>query len=327
MKKQDILIYPFIMMGIILVFASSCNKENEEQKNVPVLSTSEVTDISSTTVTAGGSITDDGGLTVTARGVCWSTSQNPTIDDNKTTDGSGAGSFISKVTGLEKGTAYYLRAYATNNNGTGYGSTMTFTTLEGLADIDGNVYQTVVIGNQEWMAENLKTTKLNDGTLIPKVTDNIAWGGSLNSGAYSYSMNDETNGETYGALYNWYIVNTGKLCPAGWHVPTDAEWSTLITYLGGESVAGGKLKEIGTVHWDAPNTMADNASGFSALPGGYRNNVGGFENIGKIGAWWSTTEGTNEGRAYGRDVAYNDAFVAKPNYYKQNGVSVRCVKD
>ena len=100
----------------------------------------------------------------------------------------------------------------------------------------------------------------------------------------------------------------------------------MIAYLGGENVAGGKLKETVTSLWNSPNSMADNKSGFSVLPGGYRNNVGGFENIGLIGAWWSATEG-NAGRAYGRDVAYNDAFVARPNYFKQNGVSVRCVKD
>ncbi len=322
---------PLLLMGFLWLLASSCEKEKddlpEQEKYIPVLSTTAVLDITKSTAISGGLITDDGGDSVTIRGVCWSTSQDPTIDDNKTIDGSGKGSFTSSLTGLAQGTDYYLRAYASNNMGTGYGSSIMFTTLDDLTDLDGNVYQTIVIGTQEWMAENLKTTKLNDGVDLPNVTDNIAWGGMSSTGAYCYYMNDAIgNAEVYGALYNWFAVGTGKLCPTGWHVPTDEEWDTLIDYLGGETVAGGKMKATGTSLWNPPNSMADNESGFTAIPGGYRNNVGGFEYTGWIGAWWSATE-SNAGRAYGRDVAYNDAFVAKPNFYKQNGVSVRCVKD
>lgn len=266
--------------------------------SMPVLTTMAVTDITQTTAISGGEITSDGGATVTARGVCWSTSQNPTISDSKTEDGTGAGSFTSSISGLVPNTGYYVRAYATNSAGTGYGSAMSFTTLEeatGAVDADGNVYSTVVIGNQEWFAVNLKTTKYNNGTPIPNVTSNSDWG-NLTTGAYAwYENNEATYKNAYGALYNWYAVNTGNLCPTGWRVPTDAEWTTLANYVGGESVAGGKLKSTRTApdahpRWESPNTGATDEYGFSALPGGYRSGSGGFSSIGGNGNWWSSTE-------------------------------------
>ena len=173
--------------------------------------------------------------------------------NSKTTDGSGTGTFTSSITGLTAGTTYYVRAYATNSAGTGYGNDISFTTQQGgvgnVTDDDGNVYHSVTIGTQVWMVENLKTTKYNDGTSIPLVTDATDWHNLLTPG-YCWNNNDEaTYKATYGALYNWYTVNTGNLCPTGWHVPGDAEWTTLTTYLGGEDVAGGKLKEVGITHW------------------------------------------------------------------------------
>jgi uncharacterized protein (TIGR02145 family) len=147
-------------------------------------------------------------------------------------------------------------------------------------DIDGNVYKTITIGTQVWMAENLRTTKLDDGKIVPLVTDDKIWAG-LNTPAYCwYTNNAPENKNKYGALYNWYTVSTNKLCPRGWHVPTDAEWKTLITNLGGESVAGGKLKEKGTSHWQSPNAGATNETGFTALPSGERKQSGVFEDSG-----------------------------------------------
>ena len=140
-----------------------------------------------------------------------------------------------------------------------------------VTDIDGNVYQTVTIGTQVWMVENLKTTRYIDGTAIPLDTNSSTWGG-LTTPGYCWYNDSAIYGNTYGALYNWYAVNTGKLAPAGWHVPTDSEWTVLTTYLGGETVAGGKLKDTGTTYWQSPNTGATNASGFLALPGGFRSN-------------------------------------------------------
>lgn len=199
------------------------------------------------------------------------------------------------------------------------------------ADADGNNYTTVTIGTQTWMVENLKTTKYSDGTAIPMVTDNSAWF-NLSTPAYCWYNNDEaTNKNTYGALYNRSAVNTSKLAPAGWHVPTDAEWTTLTTYLGGESVAGGKLKEVGTDNWSSPNIGATNVSGFSALPGGGRGDSGGrFFRIGNYGSWWSTTEYDASNPWIRVLDNYSSSLSRCTNNlygYGTNGFSVRCVKD
>jgi uncharacterized protein (TIGR02145 family) len=149
-----------------------------------------------------------------------------------------------------------------------------------LTDVDNNTYKVVKIGTQVWMAENLKTTRYNDGSAIPLVTDNTEWN-NLTTPGYSWYNNDSaTYAQTYGALYNWYTVETGNLCPTGWHVPSDAEWTTLTDYLGGEAIAGGKLKETGTAHWDSPNTGATDETGFTAFPGGNRTKNGPFSNLG-----------------------------------------------
>ena len=196
-----------------------------------------------------------------------------------------------------------------------------------MTDQDGNVYKTVTIGTQTWMAENLRTTKYNDGTAIPLVTNNTTWV-NLTTAAYcNYKNTSNTDTiATYGRLYNWYTVNTGKLAPTGWHVPTDAEWATLTTYLGGESVAGGKLKEPGTTHWRSPNTVATNETGFTALPGGYRKNTGYFILIGTGGYWWSATE-NYASDVWGRAMNYIYSEVYSDDASKKLGFSVRCVRD
>jgi uncharacterized protein (TIGR02145 family) len=330
------------MLALSSVFlVTNCTKDDDVIKDatLPVLTTTEVIAVTQTTATSGGVITSDGGATVTARGVCWSTSQTPTITDNKTTDGTGAGSFTSAISGLTANTTYYVRAYATNNKGTGYGSAMSFTTLEGgsgaivfnpnitygsMTDIDGNTYKTVTIGTQTWMAENLKVTKYNDGTNIPNVTDDTEWG-NLTTGAYCNYNNDQSNVATYGRLYNWYAVNTGKLCPTGWHVPSDAEWTELTDYLGGTG-AGGKLKETGTTHWASPNTGATNETGFTALPGGDRDSNGTFDFVGYYGSWWSATE-YNATNALYRLMSNDFSLVSRFGSSKEVGFSVRCVRD
>ena len=195
-----------------------------------------------------------------------------------------------------------------------------------LQDIDGNVYKTVTIGKQIWMAENLKTTKFNDGTSIPLVRENSAWK-DMNSPSFCWYNNDATtNKNNYGALYNWYTVNTNKLCPSGWHVPSDAEWTTLRTYLGGDSVAGGKLKETGTTHWKSPNTGATNASGFTALPSGRRTNLGSFGDDGYYGNWWSATE-VDSTNAWYYFLNFPSSIIYRGVYFKTDGLSVRCLKD
>jgi uncharacterized protein (TIGR02145 family) len=198
-------------------------------------------------------------------------------------------------------------------------------------DIDGNVYHTVTIGTQVWMVENLKVTKYNDGTSIPNVTDDSAWS-ELCSGAYCTYENNDGNAKTYGRLYNWYAVNTDKLAPKGWHIPNDAEWSTLITFLGGEGIAGGKLKATGS-SWAAPNAGATNESGFTALPGGDRGaNYGDFGSdgghyvIGEFGFWWSSSIDTYD--ASYCQMSYDDSSASFGwGGEKQEGLSVRCIMD
>lgn len=198
-------------------------------------------------------------------------------------------------------------------------------------DIDGNVYQSVRIGNQVWMTENLRVTKYNDGSAIPKITDDAAWADIYTNGlttpAYCF-YNNTANTDSitkFGALYNGYAVNTGKLAPAGWHVSSDTEWTILTNYLGGENIAGGKLKEAGL--WNTPNTGATNETGFSALPGGFRiDNTGTFYGIGFNGYWWSPATG-GAVSSWTRGMYCYYALVYPCDYSYTTGLSVRCVRD
>jgi uncharacterized protein (TIGR02145 family) len=193
-------------------------------------------------------------------------------------------------------------------------------------DIEGNQYKTVTIGTQVWMAENLKTTRYNDGTLIPEITDNDTWA-KLTSPAYSWYNNDSIeNKKMYGAIYNWYAINTNRLCPTGWHVPADSEWYTTLASMEDSNLAGGKLKEAGTSHWKIPNSGATNKSGFTALPGGYRSIEGIFNFIGISGYWWSSTEYDNS-IAFFYNLRYKYSLAYKYRSEKFCGFSVRCIMD
>jgi uncharacterized protein (TIGR02145 family) len=199
------------------------------------------------------------------------------------------------------------------------------TTYGSVADADGNIYKTVTIGTQTWMAENLRTTLYNDGSPIPHVTDSAEWA-NLTTGAYCNNNNDISNVGTYGRLYNFYTISTGKLCPEGWHVPNNEDWVVLNDFLGGHFIAGGSLKETGTLHWKEPNSGATNSTGFTGLPGGFRYSDGSFNSIGEFGYWWSSTNtGTNG--AHGRNLYYCYELLYYSHYYKAAGFSVRCVKD
>jgi len=190
-----------------------------------------------------------------------------------------------------------------------------------IKDGDGNVYTTVTIGTQVWLKENLKTTRLSDGTVIPNVTDNAEWV-NLTSPGYSWYDNNAANKNDYGALYNWYTVNTGKLCPNGFHVASLAEWNALSDFLGIDDAAL-KLKEAGTVHWTAPNA-ASNATGFTALPGGYRYNSV-FSYLGSEGQWWTSTQHSENNANY--IIMNNSDYVGHCDRWFNDGLSVRCIKE
>jgi uncharacterized protein (TIGR02145 family) len=294
---------------------------------LPELTTADVSEITETTAQCGGTVTWDGGAAVTARGVCWSTNPIPTVTDSKTADGTGIGSFTSSIMNLTPNTNYYVRAYATNSAGTSYGNEVSFAVVPlTVIDIDGNVYQTVTIGTQVWMEENLRVTHYRNGEAIPKVTDNYTWIGLL-TGAYCEYNNDINNVATYGRLYNWHSLNDSRnMAPSGWHVPTDAEWQTLVDFLGGSSVAGGKMKEAGTTHWLSPNTGATNESGFSGLPGGGLNYVGSYGDMGSHAYFWSSTE-FDSGLASYRRLLYTNSEESGSYGHKTTGMSVRCVRD
>ncbi len=492
-----------------------------EKKEVPALTTDEVTDITGTSAVCGGTIIGEGSGAILANGVCWSTDSLPLIEDNKTIDNAEAGKFTSNISGLQGATLYYVRAYATNSAGTGYGEVRSFSTLgqqpgavisdvteikvdgatlngfvnanflpttvifefgntlsyensvtaaespvtgdslagvsasvtglnpgatyhfrikavnslgtsysddsefvtlgkvpdvniqkatgvsssgavlngavnanylstevifeygttmaysgsvaaaqspvagstmtdvsadiSGLApgvtyhfrikaenslgivysndeilvtqpkDYDNNIYKIVTIGTQVWMVENLKSTKLNDGFPLDYSPDKATWQALSNPG-YCWYDNNLANKNIYGALYNWEAVKSGKICPSGWHVPTDEEWTVLSNYLGGSSAAGGKIKETGTTHWAAPNTSATNETGFTALPAGFRSNLGDFSKMTVNGYWWSSSEFSTTD-SYSLSADNSSSILNRLNALKKNGYSVRCIKD
>ncbi len=345
--KNRILVYAIVIMGMFFILSNACKKKDEPDPvpgPVATLTTTEVTNVILNTAKSGGTISSDGGVAITEKGVCWSTGQTPTIADSKTSDGTGTGAYTSIVKGLLPATTYYLRAYATTSNGTAYGSAVSFTTmLNKVTDLDGNVYTTVEIGNQIWMAENLKTTQFNDTTAIPLVTDNGFWS-ILGTPGYCWYNNDPANKTAYGAIYNWYAASSGKLAPIGWHIATDAEWTVMENYLSANgynwdgTTSGNKLaKALGaTTGWaqspvegsvgntDYPTKR--NLTGFSALPGGFRNQSGAFSNLGSWGYWWCSSE-SSVSFGINRNIAYFGCSLQKESPNKNLGYSIRCVKD
>jgi uncharacterized protein (TIGR02145 family) len=358
-KTQPILISPFLLMGLCFLFLSSCKKDDIKNLGIPELSTIEVTKIAQKTAQSGGIITSDEGFPITARGICWSTSDKPTIDDNKTTDGTGKGSFESDLTDLTIGTTYYVRAYATNSKGTSYGSTTIFQTLgDTFTDArDGNVYKMVTIGNQIWMAENLR--------YLPSVVG-PGTGSQTTPYYYVYGYNGTNvsaakatdNYATYGVLYNWPAAMAGAsgsednpsgvqgVSPEGWHLPSHAEWEELENYLADNgynfdgTIGGGRTKIAKSLasasRWESSTTAGAvgnndypgyrNKTGFTALPGGYRYNDGVFYSIGNTSFFWNATS-VSSTFAYGRVMGKNITHVNMGGWFKDEAFSIRCVKD
>jgi len=294
-------------------------------------------------VVIGGNITNDGGSSIVLRGICYSTSPNPNMGNSRTEDGSGTGSFNTVLRGLTSSTMYYARSYAKNSNGVVvYGNEVSFTTSASLpgvrcpgtptvTDIDGNLYHTVQIGNQCWTQSNLKVSKYRNGDNIPTGLSNSAWE-TTTSGAYAIYDNDPANDGLYGKLYNHYAVTDSRgLCPTGWHVPTDAEWTTMVNHLGGSNVAGGKMKS--TDLYPEPGGWASwvywyttNSSGFTGLPGGTINNPSSSNSIGTNGFWWSSSiAGSTLGWA--QYLSHNSEGITRNSFIPYIGFSVRCLKN
>ena len=290
------------------------------KKNVvpTVSATTEVSSITLSTAISGGTINSSGGATITVSGLVWGVNTNPTIAlPTKTTDGTASGTFSSSISGLEEGTTYYVRAYATNSVGTSYGPQISFTSLI-------FVESSVVIGTQTWKNKNLEVSTYRNGDQIPQVTDPAVWR-ALTTGAWCYFNNDPANGTIYGKLYNWYAVNDSRgLAPSGWHIPTDAEFITLTNYLGGSTLAGGKMKFVGTTRWITPNTDATNESGFRALPGGFRYYESSFLQKGVRALFWTATA---SGDAVFYNIYNNSGSLTRGTEGKVDGFSVRIVQD
>jgi uncharacterized protein (TIGR02145 family) len=440
-KYRGILvIHTIVFISVLLL--SGCDKEQDDPV-LPQVTTAEVVDITDNSALAGGSVTNNGTFSVTERGVCWNSEGNPTLGDTKLASGDGASDFSVTIENLLPETQYFVRAYATCEMDTVFGSIKSFTTLpvplpvvsisdaeditensavinaevvyenddfeirehgicpkinseylsfndlkkpagQGtgeftvtldnlspereyeyrayaitqsdtfysdyisfttlakafsgidfnpnvsygeITDVEGNTYKTVEIGTQVWMAQNLNTTQYNDGSAIPLITGEGEWE-STTTGAYCNYNNNEANASMYGKLYNAYTVETGKLCPAGWHVPSRDEWEALIVFLGGESVAGGKMKEQGTEHWSESGSDITNESGFTALPGGLRNSNGAFNAI-NIGGYWraATASESQEGFMVTFWTGSWNAGFRIGEDPKNTGLSVRCIKD
>jgi uncharacterized protein (TIGR02145 family) len=283
----------------------------------PSLTTTSVSAISSTSASSGGNVSNSGGAIVTTRGICYSSVfTSPNISNGTVvTSGSGTGLYIITLNDLSPGTTYYVRAFATNSAGTCYGNQVSFTTSSCptlVTDINGNTYQTKSIGSQCWLTSNLKVTKYKNGVPITTDLSNSSWA-STSAGAYS------TGSSSCGHLYNWYAVNNSQgLCPAGWHVPSKAEWENLIQYLGFN--AGAKLK--------ATSFGGSNESGFSALPCGQRYGYdGNYNNIGYDGYWWTSTISSGNG-VWNIGLSGINSNVSVVYYNTaRSGLSVRCIKD
>jgi uncharacterized protein (TIGR02145 family) len=275
-------------------------------------------------IQCGGSVNYGIGYSVTEKGICYSSDKIPTIYDHKIIDKSGNGTFSLTINGLDPLKEYFFRAYVISSAGTIYGNLVYYNPQ--IIDYDGNSYKTITVGSQTWMAENLRVTHYRNGEPISNVSDNTNWS-ELVSGAFCSYDNNPENALTYGNLYNYYAVTDNRnICPEGWHIPSESEWEVLINSLGGDSLAGGKLKEKGTDYWLNPNISASDEIMFTALPGGYRTADGIFGGIGTKGSWWTSTRADDK-IAWNHDISYNFPLLNIRGSEMKMGLSIRCIKD
>lgn len=312
---------------LISIFAASmiiagCSKDNTEKNGrIPEVRTLDVTGVTSFTAYISGEVISEGDATVTERGFCFSTSPDPKITDSKKRTGEGEGSYNSELKSLSENTPYYLRAYAINAMGTAYGDVVSFTTQPTITDREGNKYSTVKIGTQTWMAESLESITFSNGEFI-SLTDSY----NIITPACCSFMNDPLISAEYGRLYNWYAASDPRnICPAGWHVPSDEEWMTLVNFLGGFDVAAPKMKESGTAHW-IQDPGSNNSSGFTALGSGKREETF-FGDLNWFTFFWTKSSSEYSDR-YGIGYWFDlSNTMYRSNLDKPARYSIRCVKD
>jgi len=345
--------YLFILLALIFPCLSNGQSSTQSSLCLPSITTDAASAVGLDSALIGGNIASDGGSSIVLRGVCYSTSPNPNMGNLRTDDGSGIGSFITVLRGLNPSTTHYARSYAKNSNGVVvYGNEVSFTTSAAapsftcgtstVSDVDNNTYNTVQIGTQCWTQSNLKVSKYRNGDNIPTGLSNSAWPGTT-SGAYAIYNNDPVNDGLYGKLYNHYAVTDSRgLCPTGWHVPSDGEWNILVKYVDPNAdtvlsetnqgnIAGGALKSTAMQPtaggWASPNTGATNSSGFTALPGGLRRfDNGNFNSMTDVGYWWSSSVSFGS-YAWGRILYGNFSIIIPTNPDRTHGFSVRCCRD
>jgi uncharacterized protein (TIGR02145 family) len=338
---------PLLAAAAALLFSAGCSDsmapavglvpEAKTRAALPTVATSYLTAITFHDAVGGGEVVGDGGAAVTARGVVWSMAPNPTLDHGRTNDGAGTGQFTSRITGLQgSGTTYYARAYATNSEGTAYGVQRAFRTSQGtVSDNEGNVYEIVKIGDQWWMAENLRVTRYRNGDEIPTNLSNHAWENATHgaSAIYPHAKVAGLNSDAevvaaYGLLYNWFTVEDPRgICPDGWRVPSNGDWEVLAAGLApgvGNRLKSDRTHPASHPRWNAPNN-ATNETAWSGVPGGRRLFQGDVSGMGNAGNWLSRTQ-------YDRLHSWSRILSGDPvmsaNYsYKQNGNSVRCLRD
>jgi uncharacterized protein (TIGR02145 family) len=345
MKKNTLKSLYLIAFLIITAAFNSCKKDQEGQ--VPVLSTLPATFITRTSAWTGLALISQGSDTIIWDGICWGLRPDPSIESDNITAN-------ARLEDLSPGTTYYVKAYSTNSEGTGYGNQISFTTKPAnvshlfnpditygtVTDIDGNTYKTIETETQIWMAENLKTTRFNDGTEIQLINDPVY---SHEPGFCWYKKNESVFKDIYGGYYNWFAVNTGKLCPAGWHVPTDNEWKVFEVFLGISkndadkmgchgTTQGLMIKEQGSANWVDESVSASNSSGFTGLPGGscsffMEDFYCGGEGI--IAMWWTDTELNTDpfSWSYMRWITWDGSCIQRSECQKQAAINVRCIKD
>lgn len=292
---------------------------------LPTLSLSGLYKILPFSIDFSADISSDGGGQILAKGIVYSTHILPTILDNTLMRGPDTGSFTGTISGLLSNTLYYIRAFATNESGTRYSNQISENTSLMATDVDGNVYPGIKIGTQTWLSKNLNVSKYQNLDSIEEIKVSNIWSG-LTGGAWAFTENSSSYEEIYGKLYNWFAVSDQrKLCPQGWKIPSDEDWTILTDFLGGLDVAGGKLKSTGISIWQIPNNWANNLSYFSGLPGGYRDETGQFLGLGYYGLWWSSTsDGTN---ALSRYVYNEFNYASKDSSNKNHGLAIRCLME